>query len=183
MLSVEEFARSLQSLFGWTDYTIFAIMLIICMGIGIYFSNEDRKRRKQATNGITEDEEYLLGGRTMAAFPVAISALCTNLSGSFILGVSTEVYLYGYQYLFYYVTFIFAMLTFSYLMLPVIHDLKLTSVYEYYEKRFDRSVRLLGSMIWFISGVKICILDYKTFGILYFSYSGYQFRYMFLRWL
>jgi len=34
--------------------------------------------------------------------------------------------------------------------LPVFHDLKLTSTYEYLEKRFDKKMRLLGSILFSI---------------------------------
>lgn len=52
-------------LFSWFDYTLFAGMLGISVLIGIYFGFCGNKQNTK--------EEYLLGGKTMKAFPIAIS--------------------------------------------------------------------------------------------------------------
>lgn len=36
----------------------------------------------------------------------------------------------------------------TYVFLPVFHDLKLTSTYEYLETRFDKKMRLFGSIMF-----------------------------------
>lgn len=51
--------------FSWSDYTIFVMMLLVCIVIGIYFGFIEKKEN-------TEDE-YLVGGRNMPIIPVALS--------------------------------------------------------------------------------------------------------------
>lgn len=51
--------------FSWADYSLFVLMLLICIVIGIYFGFIEKKEN-------TEDE-YLVGGRKMPVIPVAFS--------------------------------------------------------------------------------------------------------------
>lgn len=67
------------------------------------------------------------------------------------LGTPTEIYVHGTSYLFICCTVFFVTLATSFVYLPVFHELKLTSTYEYLEKRFDKRIRLLGSILFAIS--------------------------------
>lgn len=51
--------------FGWSDYTIFGLMLGVSALIGIYFGCFGSK---QSTTS-----EYLLGGKSMKVLPIVIS--------------------------------------------------------------------------------------------------------------
>lgn len=54
--------------FSTEDYSVFVVMLSISAGIGIYFGFFQGKK-----NQTTED--YLLGGRKMKIFPIAVSLI------------------------------------------------------------------------------------------------------------
>ena len=54
------------------DYIVFAGTIIISVGIGIYFAIAGRKK--------DNNDEYLMGGRSMPIIPVAISLLVSFLS-------------------------------------------------------------------------------------------------------
>lgn len=51
--------------FSWYDYCLFTLMLGLSVLIGIYFGYFGKKQ--------TTANEYLLGGKTMKVFPVAMS--------------------------------------------------------------------------------------------------------------
>lgn len=51
--------------FSWYDYTLFVVMLAFSTAIGIYFGCFGQKQASA--------EEYLLGGKEMAVFPIAMS--------------------------------------------------------------------------------------------------------------
>ncbi|XP_055375801.1 sodium-coupled monocarboxylate transporter 1 isoform X2 [Condylostylus longicornis] len=70
------------------------------------------------------------------------------ISGITLLGTPTEVYLYGIQYLYIVLAVIAMGFIMSYVYLPVFHDLKLTSTYHYLETRFDKRMRLFGSVLF-----------------------------------
>ncbi|XP_066591503.1 sodium-coupled monocarboxylate transporter 1-like isoform X2 [Prorops nasuta] len=139
--TVQEVHKSMQN-FGTSDYGVFAVMLIACGVVGIYYGFVKK------TSG---EDEYLVGGRNMKTFPVSMSLIASFISGISLLGTPTEIYVHGTSYLFIgFGTFIVGFVMSS-IYLPVFHDLKLTSTYEYLELRFDKRIRLLGSILFSIA--------------------------------
>lgn len=51
--------------FAWPDYTAFVFMLLLCILIGIYFGFIEKTK--------STESEYLVGGRNMLIFPIALS--------------------------------------------------------------------------------------------------------------
>lgn len=56
--------------FSWSDYVLFVLMLLICIVIGIYFGFFEKKGKRSADDA---EDDYLVGGRKMPVFPVALS--------------------------------------------------------------------------------------------------------------
>ncbi|CAH0558329.1 unnamed protein product [Brassicogethes aeneus] len=139
-LGVADVGAALQK-FGWPDYIMFMLMLMICMGIGLYFG---------CVHTASTAQDYLVGGRSMKVFPVAMSLIASWVSGISLLGIPTEIYVYGIQYLYICIAFILCALVLSNVFLPVFHELSLTSIYEYHELRFDKKVRLFSSILFTI---------------------------------
>lgn len=54
--------------FTTEDYTVFVVMLTVSAAIGIYFGFFEGKKNKTT-------EDYLLGGRKMKVFPIAVSLI------------------------------------------------------------------------------------------------------------
>ncbi|XP_037953964.1 sodium-coupled monocarboxylate transporter 1-like [Teleopsis dalmanni] len=149
-MNVADLSASLQH-FGFVDYFVFVLMLLVCAVIGFYFGFvEKKKKRNMEERGGTEALNYLVGGRKMKVFPVSMSLVASFVSGISLLGISTEIYIYGTQYAFALMTLVLTGVIIWYLFLPVFCNLQLTSTYEYLEMRFDKRVRLLGSVFFFI---------------------------------
>lgn len=66
------------------------------------------------------------------------------------MGVQTEMYLYGSTFAFSFFPFILTAILFNKYILPIFYTLNITSMYHYLEKRFDRRVRLFGSISFLI---------------------------------
>ncbi|KAH8340859.1 hypothetical protein KR059_008350, partial [Drosophila kikkawai] len=156
-LSVKDLSQALQH-FGIVDYLVFIAMLAVCAVIGFYFGFIEKNQKKKKLAGKdgagaagleerrgSEALDYLVGGRQMKVFPVALSLVASFVSGISLLGTSTEIYVYGTQYAFILVTLAISGTISWYIFLPVFCNLQLTSTYEYFELRFNKSVRLLGS--------------------------------------
>lgn len=127
-VAVEELSKSLQK-FGGIDFTIFVAMLMSCSVVGIYFGFIDRKKKHTGRRGSAE-QDYLMGGRNMKMFPVAMSLISSWLSGITLLGQSTETYLYGTEFMLLPVAVCFAGFAGHFIFLPVFMEMKLTSTYE-----------------------------------------------------
>lgn len=80
MPTVQEISESMQN-FGTSDYTVFAVMLIACGFVGIYFG---------FVNKSSGEDEYLVGGRNMKTFPVSLSLIASFISGKTIFLHSTN---------------------------------------------------------------------------------------------
>jgi len=50
--------------FGWADYLIFTLTLVLSLLIGVYFAWR---------GAASSTSEYLLGGKSMGIFPIAMS--------------------------------------------------------------------------------------------------------------
>ncbi|CAF4789683.1 unnamed protein product [Pieris macdunnoughi] len=137
-LQVSNFKASLQH-FSWIDYWVFVLLLSVCGGIGIYFGFI----QKQST-----PQEYLMGGRKMKLLPVCFSLVASFISGISLLGIPTELYVFGTSYFFTIIGTLMMSIIISNTFLPVLFDLKLTSAYEYLQLRFDKRIRVFGSILF-----------------------------------
>ena len=116
--SVEGYNESVG--FHWADYLVFALTLIISLGVGLY----------TGTRGQKTTDEYLTGSKKLYMFPVALSMFMSVISGIMILGNSAEMYFYGTQMwldclgkaTFYSIS--------ATLFVPLMYRMKLTSVFE-----------------------------------------------------
>ncbi|CAL4080275.1 unnamed protein product [Meganyctiphanes norvegica] len=133
--------EELQALFTWADYLVFILMLLLSAAIGVFFGFFSKKQ---------DTQEFLMAGKSMGTFPVAMSLIASFMSAITLLGTPAEVYRNGLSYWLIAVSYIPVMLSASYLYLPVFHQLNVTSAYEYLELRFHSSVRYLGSATFLI---------------------------------
>lgn len=123
---------------GVVDYVVFMATLLVSAGIGIYFHLNSKK-----TN-----EEYLLAGKDMSVLPVAFSLMATFLSATTLMGIPTEMYLYGTNMTFMNLGFILGPIITSYLFLPIFFANNVSTAYEYLEKRFGKTTRRLISAMF-----------------------------------
>lgn len=75
---------------------------------------------------------------------------CSQMAGPSTIGLSTEVYIYGTQIWIFSINQALANFVMITVFFPVYRNLKITSIFEYLRKRFDNSVRLLGSVLYII---------------------------------
>lgn len=129
--SVDDLSHSLKR-FGTADYAVFVFMLGICSVIGLYFGYQDHQKNKNRSADAegSAAADYLMGGRSMQVFPVAMSLVASFVSGITLLGTSTEIYLYGTQYAFVLVAPAILGVFMYFFIIPVFHELKMTSIYE-----------------------------------------------------
>ena len=108
--------------FGTWDWVLFAAMLVVSGGIGIYYGFAGRRQRTTT--------EFLMGGRNMQVFPVAISILVSFASAIMILGTPAEMYTAGTLYFLYMFGLLIALVLSAQMFVPLLYPLKLTSSFE-----------------------------------------------------
>ncbi|KAK5642190.1 hypothetical protein RI129_008357 [Pyrocoelia pectoralis] len=130
--------------FEWYDYAAFSIMMIVSVTIGIYFGIVKKQNNKV---------EYLLGGKSMSVIPVTVSLITSNISGITLMAYPADIYKYGSNVLWLCIMFPINGFIYSYVFLPVYLKAEVTSLYEYLEKRFSSSCRILVSFLFILTSV------------------------------
>ncbi|MFH1920229.1 MAG: sodium/solute symporter [Planctomycetota bacterium] len=127
-----------MSALGWIDWTIFSGYLVVVFLLGLWFM------REQETS-----EDYFVGGRRMKWWAVGVSLFATAFSSLSFVALPREG-AYADYHLF--VTYLFIPLVITpvlwWLFVPVYLRLGVTSVYEYLEVRFNRTMRRLGTLLF-----------------------------------
>ncbi|HSQ71555.1 MAG TPA: hypothetical protein VLM87_03970, partial [Rubrivivax sp.] len=98
--------------------------------------------------------DYYVGGRTLPWWALALSILATQSSANSFLGIPAFVALVpggGLTWLQYELMLPLAMVFIMLVLVPVLRGLSLISVYEYLERRFDRSTRHVLSVVFLLS--------------------------------
>lgn len=124
------------------DYTIVAAYLLGLLAMGFML----RKNRDQ--------QDYFLAGRSIGWKPLSLSIMATQLSAVSFVSAPAFVGLRdggGLIWLSYELAVPLAMLFLAWRLLPVMHRSGVLSVYDYLERRFDVSTRLLVSLVFQIS--------------------------------
>ncbi|NWT61080.1 SC5A6 protein, partial [Erythrocercus mccallii] len=120
------------------DYSIFALLLVLSSAIGLFYAlSGDRQRTVQ---------EFLLANRDMSCLPVALSLLASFQSAVAILGVPAEIFRFGTEYWFLGCSYFLGLLIPAHVFIPVFYRLRITSTYEYLELRFNKTVRVFGTV-------------------------------------
>ena len=113
--------RGIGTFVVW-DYVVFAAMLLISAAIGIYYAF--------AGGGQQTSKDFLMGGRSMTAVPVALSLTASFMSAVTVLGTPSEVYRFGAIFSIFAITYFFVVAISAEVFLPVFYKLGITSTYE-----------------------------------------------------
>jgi len=120
--------------FGAANYAVFALMLLVSAGIGVFFWWRGQK----------STEEFLMASRSMGTLPMTLSLVASFMSAITLLGTPAEMYVSGSQYVVLVLSYPLVMGATAHLFLPVFDALQVTTSYEYLELRFHKSVRILA---------------------------------------
>uniref|UniRef100_A0A8C5A121 Solute carrier family 5 member 8, like n=1 Tax=Gadus morhua TaxID=8049 RepID=A0A8C5A121_GADMO len=131
--------------FSVWDYVVFAGILLGASGIGLWQAIRGRKENTS--------EEFLLGGRQMHAVPVAMSLTASFMSGITVIGTPAESYRYGTAFWLFGLSYAITSIVTAEIFVPFFYRLGITSIYEYLEMRFSKSVRVLATSIFILQTV------------------------------
>lgn len=108
--------------FGAVDYIVFALVLAVSAGIGIFYGCFGSKQ--QTT------QEFLMANRMMSVLPVSMSLLASFMSAITLLGTPAEIYVFGTEYWLIWVGYLIMIPLTAHVFVPIFYKLKLTSVFE-----------------------------------------------------
>ncbi|XP_050302093.1 putative sodium-dependent multivitamin transporter [Anthonomus grandis grandis] len=126
--------------FGIWDYVIVVLVMLISASIGVYYRFTGGRQKTM--------QEYLLADKNMSIIPVAVSLMASFMSAVTLLGVSSENYTFGFQFIVINISYGIFTPVAAYVYLPIFFRLQLTSAYEYLELRFGKTARITASLAY-----------------------------------
>ncbi|RLD29032.1 MAG: sodium transporter [Bacteroidetes bacterium] len=127
---------------NWVDYSIILVYIIFFLGMGFFFKeNKDSK-------------DYFLGGKSLGWFPLSLSTMATQLSAISFISAPAFVGLKlggGMKWLTFELAVPLAMIFIMVVIIPPLFRSGVVSIYEFVEKRFSASTRLILSVVFQIS--------------------------------
>ena len=127
---------------NWLDYSVVILYIVFFLGMGFFFKdNKDSK-------------DYFLGGKSMGWFPLSLSTMATQLSAISFISAPAFVGLKlggGMKWLTFEFAVPLAMIFIMIVIIPPLFRSGVVSIYEFVEKRFSTSTRLILSIVFQIS--------------------------------
>ena len=127
---------------NWLDYSIIITYIVFFLGMGFFF--KDNKN----------SSDYFLGGKSMGWFPLSLSTMATQLSAISFISAPAFVGLKlggGMKWLTFEFAVPLAMIFIMIVIIPPLFRSGVVSIYEFVEKRFSTSTRLILSIVFQIS--------------------------------
>ena len=123
-----------------------AIDWVVLLGslVGIVCYGLWRSRGRQDVHG------YLLAGKTMPWYAMALSIMATQASAITFISTTGQSYVDGMRFVQFYFGLPIAMVVLSATAVPIFHRTRVYTAYEYLEQRFDAKTRALVSVIFLI---------------------------------
>jgi len=132
------------------DWAVLVGSLIFIVTYGLFKSR-----------GASTVNRYLLAGRTMPWYAMALSIMATQAGAVTFISTTGQSYVDGMRFVQFYFGLPIAMVILSATAVPIFHRAGVYTAYEYLEKRFDSKTRALASVIFLIErGVSVGVSLY-----------------------
>ncbi len=125
--------RTVGSL-SWVDYLVIACYFLFIATIGMIAS----RRQKSSA-------DFSLAGRNVPWWVAGISMFATGASAISFMAIPALAFSTNLVFLFPIIIYVFAYFVQSRLIFPLLRRMEITSTYEYLERRFNRTLRLIAS--------------------------------------
>jgi SSS family transporter len=121
------------------DWLVLAGSLISIVAYGLW--------RGRGSDSVSK---YLLAGKTMPWYAMALSIMATQASAITFISTTGQSYVDGMRFVQFYFGLPLAMVILSTTVVPIFHRTNVYTAYEYLEQRFDAKTRALVSVIFLI---------------------------------
>ena len=121
------------------DWVVLAGSLVFIVAYGLW--------RSRGSNTVNR---YLLAGKTMPWYAMALSIMATQASAITFISTTGQAYVDGMRFVQFYFGLPIAMVIISATAVPIFHRAGVYTAYEYLERRFDAKTRALASVIFLI---------------------------------
>ncbi len=128
-----------RSHFTIIDYVVLGVYFLFMIGIGYWAS-----KRQKSTN------DYFRASGRIPSWAVGLSIFGTQLSAITFMAIPAKTFATNWSYFFLQMTILMAYPFISRFFIPFYKRLNVTSAYEYLQKRFNYTIRLIGSLLFIV---------------------------------
>lgn len=132
---IQNFERS----FGWLNIIVIILYFAALSYIGIYFA------KKQKTT-----DDYFKGGGRLPWWAVGLSIFGTTLSAITFMAIPAKSFSSDWSYMLMNAGILLVVPIILYLFIPFYRTLDVTTAYEYLEKRFNSTIRVISSVAFIL---------------------------------
>uniref|UniRef100_A0A182WL57 Sodium-dependent multivitamin transporter n=1 Tax=Anopheles minimus TaxID=112268 RepID=A0A182WL57_9DIPT len=132
------------------DYLAVAFMLVISIGIGVFYGWFEQKGATDANGGDADSSDDFLLGSGMSLFPVALSLTTSFITAIELLGNPSEMFFNGTQFSLIVISMVLVVPIAVKVFYPIYYKLEVTSCYEYLGLRFDKRIRIFGAVLYIL---------------------------------
>lgn len=133
-----------------TDWIVLTLTLLGIVSYGIWKSGRSKNI-----------DHYLAGDRSLPWYHVGLSVMATQASAITFLSAPGQAYGDGMRFVQFYFGLPLAMIVLCITFVPIFHQLKVYTAYEFLEKRFDLKTRALTALLFLVQrGLSTAITIY-----------------------
>ena len=138
-------------MFGFWDWTVLGLYLLLTAGMGAWFSRKNKNA-----------QEFLFGGGKMPWYAVGLSLIATSVSATSFLGGPADVYGKNMTYLMLSVGSLLSVIFIGWIFIPRLRARNIESGFQLLEVNFSKSVKKLAASLY-------CLHLFLRSGVLLFG--------------
>jgi len=127
---------------SWLDWAAVVVYMAGMLWIGSYFAGKE-----------TTTEDYFLGGRKIPWWAAGLSIWATGVSAISFMAIPAKTFATNWTYIGLGIFPILSTYVAAYAFVPLLRRLNLTTVMEYSEMRFNRTIRTISSMLMVVGQI------------------------------
>ncbi len=145
--------------FATADYLVFAIYIVILVGMGLFLSRTKKGEEKSST-------DYFLAGNTLTWWAVGASLIAANISAEQFIGMSGSAFASGIAPAAYELMAAATLLVVGKFLLPLMIKKKIFTIPQFLRERYNWGVGFAFSLLWLFLYVFVNLTSVAWLGAL-----------------
>ncbi|HXK66437.1 MAG TPA: sodium:solute symporter family protein, partial [Spirochaetota bacterium] len=138
------------------DFAIIVCYFLFILGFGTFFGKYVKSTR-----------DFFFGGQRFSWWLIGFSCVATTVGSYSFIKYSAVAYQYGFSSTMTYLNDWFILPLFVFIWLPIIYYSRITSIPEYFEKRFNSTTRTISVFILLVYLLGYIGINLYTIGVAY----------------
>ena len=145
------------------DFAIIVFYFLFILGFGTFFGKY-----------VKSTKDFFFGGQRFSWWLIGFSCVATTVGSYSFIKYSAVAYQYGFSSTMTYLNDWFIMPLFVFIWLPIIYYSRITSIPEYFEKRFNSTTRTISVIILLVYLLGYIGINLYTIGVAFNAMFGWD---------